>query len=122
MQETKIQSRRKNKYKNSRSLEEKIRSRRSTVAVIGLGYVGFPLAIAFRDAGFPVKGIDLDPKKLKALREKDTLNVTSDYGILGRADVIIICVPRRSVKVWILIFHSFLMRRRPTKIICERGS
>ena len=48
------------KYK---TLMEKIQVREASVAIIGLGYVGLPLAVAFAEAGFPVTGIDIDPKK-----------------------------------------------------------
>ena len=40
-------------------MREKIRSRTAKVGVIGLGYVGLPLAVEFANAGFPVTGIDV---------------------------------------------------------------
>ena len=48
-------------------LTTKIAERRATVAIIGLGYVGLPLAVAFAEAGFPVVGIDVDASKVDAL-------------------------------------------------------
>src|SRR5688500_1318498 len=45
------------------SLREKIHAATARVAVIGLGYVGLPLAHAFARQGFPVCGIDLDPER-----------------------------------------------------------
>ncbi len=42
----------------------KIQNRQAVVSVIGLGYVGLPLAIAFAEAGFPVSGIDVDEKRV----------------------------------------------------------
>src|SRR5690348_3308013 len=45
-------------------LQEKIAARTLRVAVIGLGYVGLPLAITFAEAGFHVTGIDVDEQKI----------------------------------------------------------
>ena len=45
----------------------RIRDHRAVVAVIGLGYVGLPLAVAFAEKGFPVVGIDVDARKVDAL-------------------------------------------------------
>ncbi|MEM7171157.1 MAG: nucleotide sugar dehydrogenase [Pseudomonadota bacterium] len=94
-----------------RSLAEKIAGRDAVVAVLGLGYVGLPLALAFNCGGFSVLGFDIDPEKLAALtagrsyfkhipdqRIGDALlsgrfAVTGDYSALTEADVLIICVP-----------------------------
>ena len=46
-------------------LEEKIRSRRARVGIVGLGYVGLPLAVEFAKAGFPVTGIDISEQKTR---------------------------------------------------------
>ena len=51
------------------SLLQKIQARTATVGVIGLGYVGLPLAVEFAKAGFRVFGIDLDKRKIKLLKE-----------------------------------------------------
>ena len=45
----------------------KIHDRTAVVAVIGLGYVGLPLAVAFAEKGFPVVGIDVDDRKVVTL-------------------------------------------------------
>lgn len=92
-------------------LLERIRERTATVGVIGMGYVGLPLAIEFAKAGFPVIGFDLDEKKVKAinagkpyikhigrrrmreLSEREDCSATSDFRHLARADAILICVP-----------------------------
>ncbi len=81
------------------------------VAVIGLGYVGLPLAVALSHADIPVIGIDLDPRKIErlnrgesyipdvpteqiaALVEKKLLTAYTDYEPLREADSIFICVP-----------------------------
>ena len=52
-----------------RALCEKIESRRAIVGVIGLGYVGLPLAYALHEGGLPILGFDIDPEKPKALAE-----------------------------------------------------
>jgi UDP-N-acetyl-D-glucosamine dehydrogenase len=90
---------------------KKVESRRARVAVIGLGYVGLPLAVEFAQAGFKVTGIDVSPAKVKsvnrgvsyiadvasgALRplvKKKTLRATADFRALKSADAISICVP-----------------------------
>ena len=45
----------------------RIQARTAKVGIIGLGYVGLPLALLFNEAGFPVTGFDIDPEKVKAL-------------------------------------------------------
>jgi UDP-N-acetyl-D-glucosamine dehydrogenase len=79
------------------------------VAVVGLGYVGLPLAVAFADAGEEVIGLDVDPLKVSAVAAGDSyiedvpserlravlprIRATYDYGDLARADAVLICVP-----------------------------
>ncbi len=91
-------------------LLELIRQRRSCVGIIGLGYVGLPLAKAFSQAGFRVLGFDIDPAKVAKLERGESyighissatirqmqaqgFSATSDFQRLGEADVILICVP-----------------------------
>ncbi len=93
------------------SLAKKIERRRAVLGVIGLGYVGLPLAIEFAKAGFPVIGFDLDPIKVKKVnagvgyikhipssavqeiaRRRDCY-ATNQFQNLRKADAIIICVP-----------------------------
>jgi nucleotide sugar dehydrogenase len=73
---------------------------RVTVAVLGLGYVGLPVALAFAEAGFPVVGIDVDAARVGVLREgaptdgvHSRWEVTTEFGALGTADVVFVCVP-----------------------------
>ena len=93
------------------SLIKKIKNRKSKIGVIGLGYVGLPLAIEFTNAGFEVVGIDLDKKKvnqinngfnyindvdsniLKNAVENNILSASSDFSIVDNLDAISICVP-----------------------------
>lgn len=89
----------------------RIEDRTATVGVIGMGYVGLPLAIEFAKAGFPVIGFDLDEKKVQAInagrpyikhigaeavRElsgRESCSASSDFSRLASADCILICVP-----------------------------
>jgi UDP-N-acetyl-D-glucosamine dehydrogenase len=82
-----------------------------TVAIIGLGYVGLPLAVAFGRAGVPIVGVDLSRSKVEdlnagrsyipdvpsidiaALVEQNLLRATSDYAAVAEAEAIFICVP-----------------------------
>ena len=79
--------------------------------MIGLGYVGLPLAVAFADAGFHVVGIDNDPAKVAAIQKGESyiqdvpteqvarlvaagrLEATTDTSVLKEADAVSICVP-----------------------------
>src|SRR5258708_34395673 len=53
-------------------LSEKIRSRRARVGVVGLGYVGLPLAVEFAKAGFSVTGIDISEEKVRRVNAGDS--------------------------------------------------
>jgi UDP-N-acetyl-D-glucosamine dehydrogenase len=93
------------------ALRDKIESGSAVVGVIGLGYVGLPLARAFWQAGFRVIGFEVDPKKvgqlnagqsyLKHLGERfvadmaktDRFVATSDMSRMGECDALILCVP-----------------------------
>jgi len=92
-------------------LEEKIRSRRARVGVVGLGYVGLPLAVEFAKAGFAVTGIDVNTQKVDRVNAGDSyvgdissealsvlvkdgkLRATTDFGVVGGLDTVNICVP-----------------------------
>lgn len=91
--------------------KEKIRQKKAKIAVIGLGYVGLPLAVEFAKKGFKALGVDLDKNKvnsinsgdsyildipseeIKPLVRKGLLKATRDYSKLSEVDAIIICVP-----------------------------
>lgn len=93
------------------NLLERIRSKEITVGVIGLGYVGLPLAMAFAKENVHCVGFDIDPKKiehitsghsyfshlcsdeLKQLSEAKFLTATCDFSSVKDCDAIIICVP-----------------------------
>jgi len=67
--------------------KQKIQSKKAVVAVVGLGYVGLPLAHAIKKAGFEVVGIDI-----KKIQDK-FLRTTTSYEVLKKADIVIICLP-----------------------------
>lgn len=52
----------------AQSLLSKIQARESLIGIIGLGYVGLPLALAFTEKGFEVLGFDVDPDKVEKLK------------------------------------------------------
>lgn len=94
-----------------RQLYDKLRDRAARVAVVGLGYVGLPLAVSFAEAGFDVLGVDVDPKKTRLLNsgESDIADIestrlapltkyrkftaTTDYAGIQQCDAVVICVP-----------------------------
>src|SRR5580658_6391243 len=79
--------------------------------VIGLGYVGLPLAVELARAGYPVLGLDIDARKVEAIERgtsyipdvpaadlaelvaADRLHATNDFAALKRLDTVNICVP-----------------------------
>ncbi|MDY6875947.1 MAG: nucleotide sugar dehydrogenase [Chloroflexota bacterium] len=93
------------------SLQNKIADRTAHVAVIGLGYVGLPLATAFAKAGFHTIGMEVNQDKVDAITagqsyipdvpdddliphvQSGRLTATSDYDALREADAMFICVP-----------------------------
>ncbi|HEY1261941.1 MAG TPA: nucleotide sugar dehydrogenase [Terriglobales bacterium] len=91
-------------------LKRKVKLRKAKVGIIGLGYVGLPLALLYSEEKFPVTGFDIDERKVAVLREGGSyifrieaaeikaarqrgFEATSDYTQLSQMDVIIICVP-----------------------------
>src|SRR2546425_2812538 len=92
-------------------LADRIREHRARLAIIGQGYVGLPLAVAFGHAGFSVTGLDTDPDRITALNHgrsyipdvestdlqhllgTGSYDATSDFSVLQQSDVVVICVP-----------------------------
>lgn len=92
-------------------LKTKLETNTALVGVIGLGYVGLPLAASLHDGGLPVLGLDVDPSKIEALERgenylkhlgddmtrtlsgSDRFEATADFGRLADTDVIIVCLP-----------------------------
>jgi UDP-N-acetyl-D-glucosamine dehydrogenase len=92
-------------------LLKKIERREAHVGVVGLGYVGLPLAVELARVGFRVTGIDLDDRKVQAVNRGESyipdvpteilgaltragkLDATADFSVVARLDTINICVP-----------------------------
>ena len=90
---------------------DQIRARKAVVGIIGMGYVGLPLALTASEAGFSVVGFDLDDAKVSQLNAGDSylahiasekvtaaqtsgrLRATADFEELRDADIILVCVP-----------------------------
>ena len=93
------------------SLQKRINDRSARVVVLGLGYVGLPLAVVLAEAGYQVTGVDPDLEKVsllnqgisyiddvdieavKLLTESKSLLATSDFSVVADADAVSICVP-----------------------------
>ena len=91
--------------------DDLLETRQARIAVIGLGYVGLPLAVAYARAGYPVVGIDIDAARVETLARGQSpiadvaasevasvldsghLRVETGYDSLAQADAIFICVP-----------------------------
>lgn len=89
----------------------RFKSNQGHVAIVGLGYVGLPLSIAFIEAGYTVTGFDIDPEKVTQLNRGETyirhisdaaiekinatgrFSATADFATLSDVDAIVICVP-----------------------------
>jgi UDP-N-acetyl-D-glucosamine dehydrogenase len=91
-------------------LAAKIEERDARIGVVGLGYVGLPLALLFSEQAFRITGFDVDPKKVEVLSKGHSYMVrmpetdiqaaqergfsaTTDYACISEMDVVIICVP-----------------------------
>ena len=98
---------------SSAAIEEtrrRIESRQARIGIVGMGYVGLPLALLFSEECFAITGFDIDPAKVEALNRgesyivripageiraarKNGFHATTDYSQVARMDVVIICVP-----------------------------
>ena len=81
----------------------------ATVGIIGLGYVGLPLAVAFAQEGCEVIGVDVDPRKIEAIEAGESyiedvpsellrqvagrIHASTRYARLAKADAVVVCVP-----------------------------
>jgi UDP-N-acetyl-D-glucosamine dehydrogenase len=92
-------------------LVERIEARQAKVGVVGLGYVGLPLSMAFAEAGFQVTGLDVDERKVERLNRGESyiqhiareplerlvasgrLSASADYRKAAGLDCVLICVP-----------------------------
>ncbi len=94
-----------------KTLLEKINSKKACIGVIGLGYVGLPLAVELAKKGFNVTGLEVDSKKVESIKNKKSyigdietkdikelveskkLSATTNFKAISKLDVVIICVP-----------------------------
>src|SRR5271168_3171868 len=91
-------------------LKLRIESREARIGIVGMGYVGLPLALLFSDERFNVTGFDIDQRKVDTLNQGGTyivripeteiqlarqsgFSATADYRQIAQMDVVIICVP-----------------------------
>jgi UDP-N-acetyl-D-glucosamine dehydrogenase len=91
-------------------LKNRIESRKAQIGIIGMGYVGLPLALLFSEQTFAVTGFDVDSRKVETLNaggsyivripgtevqqaQRHGFRATADYSEIARMDVVIICVP-----------------------------
>ena len=92
-------------------LVKKLKDKTARVAILGLGYVGLPLAVVFGEAGFHVTGVDPDKRKVDTLKKGESyipdvkteavaklvidgkLTATTDFSVLKEMDAVSICVP-----------------------------
>ena len=104
--------------KTASDLFSRIERCEAKIGVIGLGYVGLPLAHALHQGGLPILGFDIDQGKIEAiaagrnylvhlgnelvttLRDSKRFEATTDFSRLGEADVIIVCVPTPLGRHW----------------------
>ena len=93
------------------TLIQKLKDKTANIAILGLGYVGLPLAVVFGEAGFNVTGVDPDARKIEALNKGASyipdvkteavaalvksghLKATADFSVLKQMDAVSICVP-----------------------------
>ena len=95
---------------SSADIKGRIETRKARVGIIGLGYVGLPLALLYSEQKFPVTGFDIDTKKVETLSKGGSyifrispeeiqsakgsgFNATADYSRIREMDAIIVCVP-----------------------------
>jgi UDP-N-acetyl-D-glucosamine dehydrogenase len=91
------------------TFDERIAQRTAAIGIVGLGYAGLPLAMAFAETGFDVTGIDLNEQRVRAVQSRvsylvdvpeeryenleATLSATTDYAAVAQLDALTICVP-----------------------------
>lgn len=91
-------------------LRQRIETRKARIGIVGMGYVGLPLALLFSEERFRVTGFDIDSRKVDKLNQggsyivripateiqmaqQSGFTATADYGQIAQMDVVIICVP-----------------------------
>ncbi|MDO9572806.1 MAG: nucleotide sugar dehydrogenase [Candidatus Omnitrophota bacterium] len=98
-------------HKSLLEIRQKIKTKQLKIAVVGLGYVGFPLAIEFAKKNIQVIGIEIDANRLNCIKRKESyisdvstkelknllskgyFSATKDFSVIKNCDVVLICVP-----------------------------
>src|SRR5277367_5233549 len=92
------------------ALKQKFETREARIGIVGMGYVGLPLALLFSNEGFRVTGFDIEPAKVETLNsggsyivritpesiqqaQKSGFCATANYADVAQMDAVIICVP-----------------------------
>ena len=93
------------------TLIKNLKEKKARIAILGLGYVGLPLAVVFSEAGYQVTGVDPDGRKVDSLNRGESyipdvktetiarlvksgnLAATTDFAVLKEMDAVSICVP-----------------------------
>src|SRR5690349_19083199 len=104
-------AKKKAKFATNAALFERLEKKTAEVGIVGMGYVGLPLALSFARAGFKVTGFDVDAEKIEKLQQRQTyirhipssaiseaivkrdLRATDDFRRLREMDAILVCVP-----------------------------
>ena len=120
-------------------LLQKIASREARIGIVGLGYVGLPLAIEFARAGFTVHGVDIEPDKVKQINagrsyigdipddcvrelvQAGRLSAAASYDGLGDVDAVSICVPTPLRKTRDPDMSYIIQAARSIAEICRPG-
>ena len=120
-------------------LLDKLTQRTATIGIVGLGYVGLPLAVEFAEAGFCVLGLDIQAEKVRqinsgssyipdipdhrvqALVKSGKLSATVAYENLGNVDAISICVPTPLRKTRDPDMSFIIQASQSIAAICKRG-
>jgi UDP-N-acetyl-D-glucosamine dehydrogenase len=91
-------------------IKHRIETRNARIGIVGMGYVGLPLALLFSEERFVITGFDVDPRKVQTLNQggsyivripgteiesarRNGFSATADYARIAEMDVVIICVP-----------------------------
>ena len=93
------------------NLQTRLQQHSATIGIVGLGYVGLPLVLAYANQGFQTLGLDIDTSKIDSLiagksyikhiptkqvdqaRASGKLDATTDFARIAECDAIILCVP-----------------------------
>ena len=121
------------------SLHQKLIERRAVVGIVGLGYVGLPLAVEFAEAGFRVLGVDVDSSKVGRIMRGESyiadvtaariqtlvaagrLCASTSYADLSTADAISVCVPTPLRKTRDPDMSYIVQATQSIAEICRRG-